>query len=123
MFRFRNKNWPAHRVAYVLLYGDFDFALDVCHHCDNPPCCNGDHLFLGTAKDNIWDAIQKGRWINPEPRHGEQNPRHALTEKDVRAIRQLHKSGTMSQRAIALEYGVNYRTINVIVLGINWRHI
>jgi len=37
-------------------------GLFICHHCDNPPCCNPEHLFLGTPKDNIQDSISKGRF-------------------------------------------------------------
>lgn len=60
----------AHRLAYRLAFGEFDEELFVCHHCDNPPCCNPRHLFLGTADDNYQDALKKGRmtWQKPPKR-------------------------------------------------------
>jgi hypothetical protein len=55
------KNVQAHRLAYRLFRGEFDPALHVCHTCDVPLCVNPDHLFLGTAKDNLQDCAKKGR--------------------------------------------------------------
>lgn len=52
---------PTHRVAYQLFKGAIGAGLQVCHHCDVPACCNPDHLFLGTAKDNSDDKMAKGR--------------------------------------------------------------
>lgn len=49
-----------HRIAYELAFHAPD-KLHVCHRCDNPPCCNPVHLFLGTQADNNKDSMLKGR--------------------------------------------------------------
>jgi hypothetical protein len=51
----------AHRVSYELFVGPIPLGMFLCHHCDNPPCCNPEHLFVGTPLDNTLDAKAKGR--------------------------------------------------------------
>lgn len=53
--------WKAHRVSFVLHKGPIPQGALICHHCDNPPCVNPKHLFLGTRKDNTQDMMRKKR--------------------------------------------------------------
>lgn len=60
------KNVGAHRVAFWLATGEDIVGFIVRHFvCDNPPCCNPAHLKRGTQKDNVQDAIRKGRHVHP----------------------------------------------------------
>jgi hypothetical protein len=127
----------AHRLAYEIAFGPIPSGLFVLHHCDNPPCCNPAHLFVGTQKDNLRDMSQKGRHFSrtkPERlARGERNgqrthpertargerARHKLTELQVKAIRN-RLAGGESGRALAREYGLDKRTIYRIRDGMSW---
>ena len=62
-YRFNKKWMAASRVAWLIYYGDITDNMYVLHKCDNPACCNPEHLFLGTQKDNMADMVKKGRSI------------------------------------------------------------
>ena len=59
--RFNGRRVLTHRLAWELSYGSVPGGLFVLHHCDNPPCCKPEHLFLGDNFDNMADKVAKGR--------------------------------------------------------------
>lgn len=106
----------AHRFSYMLHKGDIPSGMLVCHKCDNPPCVNPEHLFLGTESDNMNDKISKGRH---RAAFGENAGRAILTEEQVRAILVDPRPHT----AIAADYGVKGSTIGSIKQRVSWSHI
>jgi hypothetical protein len=93
--------------------GEIPKGFSVCHHCDNPPCCNPDHLFVAKNADNIRDAGHKGRM-----RRGTKHYRHRFTESEVLEIASL--KGQLSQQQIARRFGVIRETVREILDGSNW---
>lgn len=113
-------NENAHREAWRLAYGqDVPEGLFVLHHCDNPPCCNPRHLYVGTTQQNSRDAVVRGRLAHQQ---GEAHGMAKLTDDAVRDIRQRVEAGEV-QRRLAEEYGVSPSTINLIVKGRHWTHV
>jgi hypothetical protein len=107
----------AHRIAYELANGPAG-DLHVLHRCDNPPCVNPAHLFLGTNRDNIHDMLRKGR----QPRIGSKNPHAKLTEAQVGTVKRMLADG-WSYAAISLQTGVPRYAISAIYCGKVWRHV
>ncbi len=103
----------AHRIAFAYAYGDFDERLLVCHRCDNPPCCNATHLFLGTRGDNTRDRGRKGRGRR---QWGETNSFAKLSAHDVAEIRRLVAGGA-TQTAVAPLFGIKQPQVSRIVRG------
>src|SRR5690606_8891899 len=96
----------------------------VRHTCDNRACCNPAHLLVGTARDNIHDAMDRGRL-----RIRERHPSAKLTDQDVRDIRYRFEHRKHTKRdsvdgvtAIARQYGVSHSAISLIVHGKNWKN-
>jgi len=138
-FLFRGRVVVAARAAWELFVGPIPENLWILHRCDNPPCVNPAHLFLGTAADNVRDMMNKRRHISvmcperlargnrsgsrmhPESRpRGEKNKGAKLTWEVVDEIRLAEKCG-VTQRALAARFGVRQSTVWQILRGRTWK--
>ena len=115
------KGKQAHRVVWEVINGPIPSGMCICHHCDNPSCCNPNHLFIGTHRDNARDRDKKGRgvggWVN-----GEGHTNAKLTWTDVGLIRHLFDNG-VNRTTIADVFGVSRRNIDLIGSRRTWKHI
>lgn len=107
----------AHRAAWEAVHGPIPTGLNVCHKCDNRACVNVDHLFLGTAADNVADKVAKGRQAK-----GSKMPQAKLTEYDVSIVKWCLGAGVQGKRLAEL-YGVTPAAIAYINCGKSWRHV
>lgn len=115
----RNKRILAHRLSYEIAHGSIPLGLHVLHHCDNPPCVRPEHLFLGTDKDNVFDAIQKNRFHHNTA--GEANGRARIRWETVRKIRTIHAAYPfMGYSEIGKLVGLSRKAIGDILLGRRW---
>jgi hypothetical protein len=115
------RRYRVHRVSAMLFLGfDINSPLLVCHTCDNPPCWNPSHLFIGTDKDNSEDKIKKMRGNHAR---GEKQALAKLTERDVCEIRSRFKDCPETYRTIAKRFGVDYGTIRAVIVRRTWKHL
>ena len=113
----KGKVTSAHRVAWELTNGqEVPPGQMVCHKCDNPPCCNPNHLFLGDAASNNADMARKGR---SRYLRGEDSSQASLTRKDVMFIRRLLRDGHC-QRGVAARYGISQQHVSDIHRNRRW---
>jgi hypothetical protein len=107
----------AHRLSYLIHYGEIPEGMMACHTCDNPKCVKPSHLFLGSCEDNLQDMKAKDRHLR-----GSRNKKAKLTEEKVRHIHRLYKDG-VSQGKIGKAYGVSQGQIFRIIHGMRWNKI
>lgn len=96
------KRTLTHRLSWEYHYGPIPSGMNILHKCDNPACCNPEHLFIGTQQDNIADMHQKGR---DRSLSGESSAKARLSAEQVRQIRSMYASG-VSPSAIGDQFGI-----------------
>lgn len=114
-----NGKWRAtHRILWELTSGSIPLGECVLHRCDNPPCCNPQHLFLGSLRDNAKDMVAKGRgrlWGGP--RRGERNGRARLTAAQVTEARARYEGKYGDIIRLAREYGLGRDAMRRVLTG------
>jgi len=123
----------AHRFSFRLHKGEIPEGKSVCHSCDVRNCVNPEHLWLGTATDNMRDAVKKGRIAtgsrngcstHPERlKRGRENKKAKLTPEIVLTIRVRYSQGGVSLQRLADEHGVTKQSVWFIIHNKHWRHI
>jgi len=152
-FRVGNRMVTAHRASWMIHFGVIPAGIFVCHHCDVPLCVRPDHLFLGTPKDNIQDAVSKGR-MQTGPRseeylvnlraamirreaaghngshthpervcRGEAKPHAVLTNEKVREIRRIYATGQLGYIRIGKRFGISGSHVRDVVKKKTWAHV
>jgi len=111
---YNGRNRRAHTVAYELTFGAIPLGQQVNHKCDNPPCINPAHLYLGTQQQNMADMNSRDRNV-----YGSRTGTAKLTELEALAI--FHAEGT--HKEIAAVYGVSRQTVGLIKKGVNWARL
>jgi hypothetical protein len=105
-FWLNGRHQPAPRVALMLTGTPVPTGMEVCHRCDNPPCCNPAHLFVGTRQDNNEDKVCKNRHA-----HGVTHGNALLTSADVDEIRRQVTLGAADRRSTRRDKPYSYRAI------------
>ena len=106
----------AHRLSFRIFKGDIPLLTLVCHSCDYKPCCNPEHLFLGSEYDNMMDAVNKGIY-DPKVQSQHANSFHTTTRETVEAIRMYFCTIGGTHEAISKVFGVSRQTVSNIING------
>jgi len=111
----------AHRRAYILFNGDCE-GKQVNHSCGNRKCCNPNHLYAGSQKENHVDTVEHGRHSPPPYKKGSDIGTSKLTESNIREIKKLLKEGKKGVY-IARKFNVTTACISAIKKGTNWKWV
>lgn len=110
MTSFRGRRERTHRISWVAFFGEIPPGAWVLHRCDNPPCVNPNHLYLGTQATNMIDCATRGRACS------------RVKPSDVAEIRSL-LAGGMTQVEVALRFHISQSSVSRIALRQCWKNV
>jgi len=118
----------AHRVAWELTFGKIPEGKWVLHKCDNPPCCNPNHLYIGTIVENTKDAIERKRFRSGDQhwmkKHiGSANPNTKLKEETVRLVLLEASQKLLNANQISKKFNIPRTTLRRIIDRVTWKHV
>lgn len=116
---FMQRALNASRASWFIHHGLIKNNEWVLHKCDNPPCTNPDHLFLGTCKDNVQDMIRKGRKV---VRKGSKVHFARINEEKAKEIKQLLKD-KFTLKYISEKFGIHISAVSAIKNNRTWKHV
>ena len=103
----------AHRISWIIYRGPIPMNMEICHDCDNPGCCNPDHLFIGTHQHNMQDARRKNR-INYEKFSAKGVISRRFSLEKAQEIMKLYKEG-VPRVELAKRYNTSTTMIHNII--------
>lgn len=113
--RFQGKLQDAHRVSWQIHFGPIPDGMYVLHTCDRPICVNPDHLYLGSPRDNVMDAINKGRFVifgqHTSKAKGQKIASNSLSNNQFEKIKRLANKD-LSNEAIGIVVGISGRRVH-----------
>lgn len=126
--KFLGIDFFVHRVSYSINVSKIPDGMFVLHKCDNRSCINPSHLFIGSKRDNIMDAINKGRaplrsYKGHKLNHGTACKRAKVNEIKVKEIRKLWAAGRSTQGEISKLFGISRATVSSIVTRRSWFYV
>lgn len=120
-FKLHHKTIDAHRISWMLHYGDIPNGMFVCHKCDVRQCVNPDHLFLGTNSDNMKDCYRKNRMTLPTTggfKNGNTPKNKIYSDKFVLLILDaIARKGKKSLKDLSIFFGVSYQFMRDLNTG------
>ncbi len=122
-FKLNDRSITAHRASWIIHNGEIPVKMYICHKCDIKSCVNPDHLYIGTAKDNVRDAIERGQHPKgPNKKKGSPGEKNIKAKLNLEKVEFIRKNISMSIKELSEKFKVSETTILNIRKGKTWSY-